>query len=108
MPFQPGNQEAKKADHRKRRVVTQQLTSALNEAYDEGRTKLRAVIDAWVANAIKGDQGSITALADRLDGKPAQAIVGDDESPLNVLHRIERVIVDKATDTDSPDIPPAA
>jgi hypothetical protein len=80
MPFQPGNQEQKKADRKKPRVVAQQLTSALNEAYGDGNiTKLRAVIDAWVANAIKGDQQAINALADRIDGKVPQAIGGDDE-----------------------------
>lgn len=36
-----------------------------------------------------------TALLDRGWGKPAQAITGGDEddNPVNVLHRIERVIV---------------
>lgn len=37
---------------------------------------------------------AIREIADRMDGKPAQAIVGDDDQPpVNVLHRIERVIV---------------
>lgn len=36
-----------------------------------------------------------TSLLDRGWGKPAQAITGgdDDDNPVNVLHRIERVIV---------------
>lgn len=36
------------------------------------------------------------ALLDRGWGKPAQAIVGgdDDDSPLKLIHKIERVIVD--------------
>ena len=37
---------------------------------------------------------AIKEVADRLDGKPAQAVSGDDENPIEVLHRIERVIVD--------------
>lgn len=40
------------------------------------------------------------ALLDRGWGKPAQTISGDDESPVNVLHRIERVIVN-APDSNS-------
>lgn len=37
---------------------------------------------------------AISQIADRLDGKVPQGIVGDDEGdPVNVLHRIERVIV---------------
>lgn len=34
-----------------------------------------------------------TALLDRGWGKPTQPIGGDDESPLTVIHKIERVIV---------------
>jgi hypothetical protein len=94
MPFELGNQEAKKANRKRARLVQQQLTSALNEAHDKGITKLRAVIDRWIANAISGDQAAINAIADRVDGKAAQAIVGDDESdPVNILQRIERIIV---------------
>jgi hypothetical protein len=33
------------------------------------------------------------ALLDRGWGKPAQPIAGDDENPVNILHKIERVIV---------------
>jgi hypothetical protein len=40
------------------------------------------------------DLGFFKEFGDRLDGKPAQAIVGDDEhDPVRVLHRIERTIV---------------
>jgi hypothetical protein len=53
----------------------------------------------WIARQLLNRAGEETAAArevgDRLDGKPAQAIVGDDEQdPINVLHKIERVIVD--------------
>jgi hypothetical protein len=37
-------------------------------------------------------------LGDRLDGKPAQTIVGEDDRPLRVVQRIERVIIDNAKD----------
>ena len=39
---------------------------------------------------------AIKELADRMDGKPAQALVGgdDDDSPIKMLHKIERLIVD--------------
>lgn len=41
------------------------------------------------------DTAAAREIGDRLDGKPAQAIVGGDEddSPINVVHKIERVIV---------------
>lgn len=51
----------------------------------------------WNARQLlnQGDVQAIKELADRLDGKVAQAIVGDDsEDAINVVARIERVIVD--------------
>ena len=54
----------------------------------------------WIARQLLIRAGAETAAAreigDRLDGKPAQAVIGgdDDDSPINILHRIERVIVD--------------
>ena len=49
------------------------------------------------------DNQAVSIVADRLDGKPAQAIIGGDEDdPAVVLvHRIERVIIDPAKPTDS-------
>lgn len=50
----------------------------------------------WNARQLlnQGEVSSIKELADRLDGKVAQAIVGDDdEDPINVVNRIVREIV---------------
>jgi hypothetical protein len=53
----------------------------------------------WIARQLLNRAGDETAAAkeigDRLDGKPAQAIVGGDEGDpaINMVHRIERVIV---------------
>lgn len=50
----------------------------------------------WNARRLleQGEVSSIREIADRLDGKVPQAVVGDDESdPINLVHRIERVIV---------------
>jgi ribosomal protein L17 len=80
MAFQPGNQESKKADHKKAKRITQQLISALEEPFDGSITKLRKVVDALVANAMSGDQQAIREVFDRVDGKPAQTIVGDDDA----------------------------
>lgn len=58
----------------------------------------------WNARELlkKGDVPSIREIADRLDGKVAQAIVGGDEddNPVNVVHRIERHIV-RANSSDT-------
>jgi ribosomal protein L17 len=87
MGFQPGNQESKKADHRRARVITQQLISALNEAAVDGSTtKLRKLVDRLIAKAIDGDVHAIKEIIDRVDGTVPQAIVGDEEeSPITHL-----------------------
>ena len=46
-------------------------------------------------------------VGDRLDGKPAQAIVGDSEHDAVQVQTFHRVIVDPR-DTDSASVPPAA
>ena len=69
------------------------FANMLNIAIKEGEN-LRAVADALVEKAKTGDVQAIKEIADRLDGKVPQAVVGDDESdPINMLHRIERVII---------------
>ena len=52
----------------------------------------------WIARQLLNRAGEETAAArevgDRLDGKPAQAIIGSDEDPaISFIHRIERAIV---------------
>lgn len=70
------------------------LNIAIKEANDEGVTKLREVADALVTKAIAGDVQAIKEVADRIDGKVPQALVGDDgEDPISVVGRIERVVV---------------
>lgn len=71
------------------------LRVAIKEAHVDGGDKLRKVADALVDKAMTGDIPAIKEIADRLDGKVPQAIVGDDElDPIKLVHRIERVIVD--------------
>lgn len=50
-----------------------------------------------------------TALLDRGWGKPAQAVTGgdDDDNPINVIHKIERVIVD-SQNSDAEGVSPAS
>ena len=70
------------------------LKIAIKEANEEGTTKLREVADALVKEAIAGNVQAIKEVADRLDGKVAQAIVGDDEhDPISMVAEIRRTIV---------------
>lgn len=55
---------------------------------------LKAIALKVVEKAVEGEKDSVQEIGNRLDGKPAQAIVGDADSPLEMIHRIERVIVD--------------
>lgn len=55
---------------------------------------LNELAEKLLLNCDQGDLAALKELGDRLDGKPAQAIVGEEESPLQIIHRIERVIVD--------------
>lgn len=66
------------------------LRVAIKEAHADGGDKLRAVADALVAKAIGGDVPAIKEIADRLDGKVPQAIVGDAEhDPIDVNVRLD-------------------
>ena len=70
------------------------LNRPLDEAQPKGRTNLDKLVLKQFELASAGDSQSIRDIADRLDGKPAQAIVGDNEAdPLNIIQRIERVII---------------
>lgn len=47
--------------------------------------KLRQIADTLIDLAMNGDIQAIKELGDRLDGKPAQAIVGPDNGPVQVM-----------------------
>ena len=78
----------------KEKSFANMLNIAIREAHDEGKDKLRAVADALVTEAIAGNIQAIKEVADRLDGKVPQALVGDDESdPINLITKVVREIV---------------
>lgn len=87
------------------KLMRDALMLALNrEAKDaDGKKtkKLNIIAAKLVELAIAGDIQAIKEISDRVDGKPAQAIVGDEKSPLTMVHRIERHIVrSNASDTN--------
>lgn len=78
----------------KERSFANMLNIAIKEATEAGGTKLRAVADALIEKAMSGDVQAIKEVADRLDGKVPQALVGDDEhDPISVVNEIRRTIV---------------
>jgi len=78
--------------------------NALNMALKDEKTNpqaLRKVANKLIREAQKGEAWAIKELADRLDGKPAQMIVGDEEQPLTLIGKIERVIVENVEGSDT-------
>lgn len=82
----------------KEKSFANMLRIAISEASADGSsTKLREVADALVKEAIKGDIPAIKEIADRLDGKVPQALVGDDEhDAISLVTEVRRVIVEKS------------
>lgn len=70
------------------------ITDALKRAVTQSPEKLRKACEAILDQASKGDLSSFVVIADRLEGKPGQAVIisGDSENP--VITRVERIIVD--------------
>ena len=78
----------------KEKSFANMLNIAIKEATEDGRLKLRAVADALVDEAMNGNIAAIKEVADRLDGKVPQALVGDDDhDPINLVAKVVREIV---------------
>ncbi len=77
----------------KEKSFANMLNIAIKEAIEgTDKTKLRAVADALVNKAMAGDVQAIKEVADRIDGKVPQALVGDDEhDAISLITRIELV-----------------
>jgi hypothetical protein len=63
---------------------------------EKPRTKLEELAISLIDAARGGDISALKELGDRLDGKPAQAIVGGDEddNPIRTITEIRRSIID--------------
>ena len=87
------------------KIVREALMLALNDEADAPmRNKMDKIARIHIKMALSGDMPAIKEIYDRLDGRPAQAIVGGDEgdNPISMIQRIERLIVDpKPADPNS-------
>lgn len=84
-----GNQNAARAKR-----VREAIMRALSRRAGSVDAGLDQAADALVKLAIESsDQWALGEMFNRIDGKPATVIIGDDESPPVRIHRIERVIV---------------
>lgn len=75
--FKPG-QSGNPAGRPKSKPFREAIQRALEEAGDD-KASLQAVATALVGKALMGDVPAIKELADRMDGKVAQAIIGGEE-----------------------------
>lgn len=79
------------------------LRMELANAGDDHKA-LRMIASALIVKASEGDMQAIKELADRIDGKVPQAIVGDDDhDAISVVATIKRVIVDASQNTGNID-----
>lgn len=88
MAFQKG-QSGNPHGRRLEKLWREALDLALNEIGADGKKKLRAIAEKTVALALDGDMQAILEVANRLDGKPVQAI----EASTDVTHYVVRMPV---------------
>src|SRR5262245_17303443 len=95
MPFEKGksgNPGGRPKGKPFRDAVMMEIASA-----GDDHKALRKIAAALLAKAAGGDVAAINALADRTDGKVAQALIGDSEQEPVRVHTIVRKIVDHPT-----------
>ena len=62
---------------------------------EEGKPqKIERLADKLVELALEGDIPAIKEVGDRLDGKPAQALIGDPDRPIATVTRVEIIPAD--------------
>lgn len=72
------------------------LRRAVLEIGDGKEKKLHLLARKVVEAGLAGDMTAAKEIGDRLDGKPAQAIVGDDNAdPVRMITEIRRTIIEK-------------
>lgn len=86
-----GNQNAKKAKIWHGAITRALARISKGKGFDAG---LDTLADKLVSQAVAGEQWAMIEIGNRLDGKPAQIVIGDEDDPIRAIIRIERTIVD--------------
>jgi hypothetical protein len=86
MPFEKGNQDAAKG-----RKVEKMIERALTQEDDK---RLRQGVEALLNKVAEGERWALEFVADRLDGKPKQAVDlgGQPDNPINVNHGLSETL----------------
>lgn len=80
---QPGNNNATK--NRPWSEAIRKACSQYEDGTVERKEALYKIAMKLIKKALDGDMAAVKELGDRLDGRPAQAIVGEDDSPLKIV-----------------------
>ena len=82
--------EGRKGDKLMRDALSVALKREADGADGKKTKKLYQLAEAMVEKAISGDVAAATFVADRVDGKPAQAIehTGEEGGPIEIIRRI--------------------
>lgn len=92
MPFEKG-QSGNPGGRKKDKPWADALRLVVNRDDDEGKKRLVKIAEQCVKAAEAGDLQAMREIGDRLDGKPAQAIIGgdDDDPVIKSVTKIELV-----------------
>lgn len=83
-PGQSGNPEGARVKARRVAVILDRALAQEDLKADEDH-RIRKGIEKMLDKVAEGDLASFQAIADRSDGKPAQAITGADGGPLVII-----------------------
>lgn len=77
------------------------IRRALQQDGEQGAKELKAMAEALINKCKAGDLPALKEFGDRIDGKAVQPISGsNDDDPISILHKIERVILDGGQPND--------
>lgn len=85
-----GNQNARNAKRWQSAITRALAKISEGQGVEAGLDKLA---DQLVLAAANGEQWALKEVGERLDGKPAQIVAGDDDlDPIRLVQKVERVI----------------
>lgn len=96
MPWEPGQSGNPAGPPKRTKLWREAIQRAVKRREQDDPQALEKLADKLLQAVDSGDVSAMKEFGDRFDGKVPQGVIGGDEgdNPVNVLHRIERVIVD--------------
>lgn len=107
MAWQPGQSGNPNGAPKKAKLWRDAILRAIKRREQDDPQALEKLADKLLVGIDQGDIGAMREFGDRIDGKVAQAIIGDDEHDPVRVETIRRIIV-KPGHSDSGGVPPAS